>query len=32
MPKMAARKMRKGFLDGAGWPFGKVAGEDDERP
>ena len=29
---MAARKIRKGFFDGAGWPFGNVAVEDLESP
>ena len=31
-PTTAAKKIKKGFLEGAGWPFGRVLGDTGERP
>lgn len=31
-PTTAARKMRKGFLEGVGWPSGRTEDEEEERP
>ena len=31
-PTTAARKIRKGFFEGTGWPFGRSVGPEGERP